>query len=336
MGSCCIAAFPFSGVSAPPGAELVLGSLSAGYLENLDRAMFVFVPWAVGRGYRFVTADVVNSFLSSVAAFAGTDFLAKNTRAGLDMLADFFSVSRPVDRMTGRLVTAITRNYQAGFKPIPELHVVKDVVLSQPKSRLHAVLALFCLSGFRPSDMNWLSSAGVPSEDLVWSVDAKNMRSGRNILSCPLMFPHLQYLRANCPGIWWRSTKADIDEVVMLMRTSMAQDPARLPPFTLRACRRFYATHMYNIGASSPFIMRQLNHLWWSTSKLYIVLPGGVDLVWRSRSQVADCDLGWVPASLVEFDFDTEETVRKWIQAWRKNLAGEVKVADDTDDEEVG
>jgi len=88
--------------------------------------MFVFVPWAVGRGYRFVN-------LSSVAAFAGTDFLAKNTRAGLDILADFFSVSRPVGIMTGRLVTAITRNYQEGFRPIPEL----------------------------PSDMNWLSSTGV-------------------------------------------------------------------------------------------------------------------------------------------------------------------------------
>ena len=46
----------------------------------------------------------------------------------------------------------------------------------------------------------------------------------------------------------------------------------RLPDVSLRAARRWVATHLYKLGASSPYLMRQLGHRWWSTTQHYIVM----------------------------------------------------------------
>ena len=313
---------------------MVLEGLTTDYLINLDTALGVFCPWALANGFRSVTAQVLNRFLAQVAAFAPSDFLAKNTRAGLDLLADLRQIPRPVNRLTWRLVHTISNNYKAGFKVIPSVGHVMQFVNVAPASIEHALLALVFLTGLRVFEMAYISSASI-TPDYIWTVNAKGQRTGRSVHRTMAMDKHIAYLKATKHGVWFKNTPEEVNAITFLMRSAMAVDPAKLPPFTLRACRRFFATFLFNNGVCSTYLMRQMNHLWWKTTQLYIILPDGVQAKWRSASACADAVAPWVAPSIPEFSFDDPRCATDWMKKWRAGLLMQIKADDLSDDDDA-
>jgi len=106
----------------------------------------------------------------------------------VDLLCDLEGVPRPVNPMTKRLVSLISRQYKAGFKAVPPTPVVKSLLLAKPATERAAMLSLFFLSGFRPNDMSYISANSWNPGEL-WTVDSKGMRTGRNIAICQVLVP---------------------------------------------------------------------------------------------------------------------------------------------------
>jgi len=57
-----------------------------------------------------------------------------STLLPLDLLANLLEVDRPINRLTGRLVSGIPQAYKAGDRPIPEHSLVLANIVSHPCS----------------------------------------------------------------------------------------------------------------------------------------------------------------------------------------------------------
>jgi len=99
------------------------------------------------------------------------------------------------------------------------------------------------------------------------------------------MAQHLDFLAREIPAasLWFKGTLQQKDNLVFFIGTSLARDPSRLPVFQLRTAMRWFATHLYIIGFTSAYIMRQMNHKYWSTSQLYVVTYDGQPAPWRTH-----------------------------------------------------
>ena len=62
----------------------------------------------------------------------------------------------------------------------------------------------------------------------------------------------------------------------------LAQDPSNLPSVTLYTCRQFCASNLWNLGVSSAWLMSQMSHKSWLTTKIYVHCEGGVAPVWSN------------------------------------------------------
>ena len=160
-----------------------------------------------------------------------TPLNAKCTRAAVDLLCDCLEIQRPVNNLTRRLVNAIVKNYSQGLPTLPNTQKIVAFLLVPPRCRLDAIFALFFGTGFRPSDLDYISALAwdIP-RGLLWSRSSKGFPTGRNALVPDILLPHLSFLKSNYPsGYWWHYTQASSCELLQHFRCILAEDPARPP-----------------------------------------------------------------------------------------------------------
>jgi len=289
---------------------------------NYDTAFAQYRAWAIAHGYYYVTPDRLNDYLARVCFYKPTDFHARNIRAAVDLLADIRGVPRPINRLTGRLVLAATKAYRQGATPLPQTSRLLPFLLSAPRDLVHAVFAVLCCSGFRPSDLDRLSLACWDfGRGILWTRSSKGFPVGRNAFVPPVLLPHLSFLASRFPGLWWSNTASARDRLVFFARSILAADPNRLPGFTLRAARHWLATHLYSIGAPSPYIMRQLGHKWWATSQVYIHTVDDLPAPWRGVCTVLEGNRKWVHPEAFNLIFHDPVKLQQWISVWRSSFA---------------
>jgi len=266
---------------------IAISALADKTTGNYDTVFAQFKAWALHMGYSHISPKVVNKYLSKVCFWKPTDFQAKNFRAAVDLLADVNQVDRPVNRLTARLVKAKVKAYQTGDQAIPQDSKVLPWLTSPPSSSIGAMMAILFLSGFRPFDLHRLCLAcWDQARELLWARQTKGGAAGRSIWVPLAMAKHLAYLASRGDKVWWQNDSKGRDSLVAHIRSALATDPSRLPSFSLRTARHWLATYLYRHGASSPYIMRQLNHKWWATSQVYIHLGDDLPAPWRGTPSI--------------------------------------------------
>jgi len=231
-------------------------------------------------------------------------------------------VSRPVNKLTSRLVSAKVKAYQVGQDPLPPRGKILPLLTSNPKTIEHALMALIFLSGFRPSDLDRIDRlAWDQKNELLWSKASKFYPAGRHVLVPPMLAKHLGFLSASLPDTtWWTSTVSNRSSLLFSLRSFLADNPSRLPSVTLKAARRFMATFLYEIGAPSPYIMRQLGHRWWATSQMYIATNDSLPAPWQGTSSISPGFLPFVHPSAPTLVFTNPAQLQHWLAKWRASF----------------
>ena len=206
---------------------------------------------------------------------------------------------------------------------MPSTSKVVKHMKAQPKSLFDALFAIFFGTGFRPSDMDFLSTLSWDNpRQLLWSRSSKGFPTGRNNLIPGIILPHLTFLATNFPnGYWWHKTTASAKDLVQHFRCILADDPLRPPQVTLRAARRWYATHLWNLGAPSAYLMRQLAHKWWSTTQHYIITSDGSLPPWRAECFVQEENKIWFHPSVFTMVFQDPHALQQWLNTWRASFS---------------
>ena len=321
-------------------SALALRALRPGSVKNLDWAFSVFCSFCQLQGFSVVTAEVFNAFLSEVAQFQSSDALAKSARSAVCWLADLMSVPRPVNRLTFRLMHAISRCYKVGDFPclldadFAKVRLSASSFARSPSSPLCLLNVLFC-TGLRPCALHRLS-ASAWSGSLLFTRNSKGFPNGVSVFVPEALKPVLRFLSARFfnDASWFISSPQGFDELTFCLRSFLANDPKVLPSVSLRSIRSFYATHLFVSGVSSAFLMRQLGHSAWSTTSVYIRLPLGAAPIWRSACSASRSD-PLIPEAAFDFDFvhDDPDAFKKWKSAWRKSFLFSSSALASTDDD---
>jgi hypothetical protein len=279
-----------------------------------------------------LNADLLNNFLADVAAVQSSPALGLNARAAAVWMADLNNLERPVNRLTLRLIHSITANYRTGNKlllSVPDL----NKLTSQKPSPAYDLVALMATTGLRIFELHRLQPSNVLlNGSLLKTNNAKGFPNGRSVFTSPLARKFIDSLTRQCACLWYLHPHGK-DELLAALKCVLAMDPVKLPNVSLRCLRTLYATRLFQLGVSSAFIQRQLNHYWWETSCIYIKLPNGSLPAWRAKCE-APVGHEFVPEAAFqpEFVHDDPKAYSNWRSKWRKSMHFSYDIDIDDDD----
>ena len=253
MCVCCASRLPPPGPAVP---ALALSGIRPATVRNLDWAFSKYSAFCVPRGLFIIYANTLNAFLAECAQFSPSDALAKTTRSALCWLADLTGHDRPVNRLTFRLVFAISKAYKAGNKPCLSLADYNKVKLLQsafsassaslPSFPLCLVNLLFLL-GIRPGALHRVSASSF-ADGKFHAVNSKGFPNGISVFLPPAALPIIAFMSASFGSQpWYLNSSSGRDALLFSLQHSIAS----VPDVNLRTIRTFYATYLFTAKVPS-------------------------------------------------------------------------------------
>ena len=194
----------------------------------------------------------------------------------------------PCYQLTWKLITGLERLFDSGGRfLISHQEYEKLKIFPKGDGFFAACIILICSTGLRPIELTMLTAPcfHFDKQPFVKTVKSKFRPNGRRV---DLSSEALQAVRGMMSlsltqkGRLCPQTKAFMMNLQDCLRRLLASDPSNLPMLTLYSCRHFYASNMWRLGVSSAWLMSQMSHKSWETTKVYVHTCDGKIPKWRN------------------------------------------------------
>ena len=171
---------------SPPSiaASVALEGLNAEYKAQLSSAWKFFCNWTtmLPPSDSLFNPSLINHYIASVCTQAGGLGKASRFRASVSWFCAMFSIDRPLDLLTWKLLKSLQKTYLSeGRFWLASSDVLK---IDSSKDRLSVLLQFLIYTGLRPLEFSLLTKASIHESSLK-TMPTKHRPEGRTIMLSP-------------------------------------------------------------------------------------------------------------------------------------------------------